>query len=186
MSKTLTKHTAPPFQWLSFFFFSRFFLPSFENICVSKANKLLIAEVMQTFIVKSASTKEETRKPHFYALNKGMNSGKPLLLPCPNCFKIEAENEDFKETLYWVSFALWRSKAFQPFLIGSVIPFIRIGDYKQLIFEKLEVVKASPVEFTETVKKLQFIELKEKQFKENLRLIQELKQAYVYTYFNKK
>ena len=67
---------------------------------------------MQTFIVKSASAKDENRKPHFFALNKGLNSGKPLLLPCPNCFKIEAENEEFKEILYWVSFALWRSKGF--------------------------------------------------------------------------
>jgi hypothetical protein len=140
---------------------------------------------MQTFIVKSANTKEEIRKPHFYVLNKGMNSGKPLLLPCPNCFKIETENEVFKETLYWVSFALWRSKAFHPFLIGSVIPFIRIGDFKQLISEKLEVVELNPASFAETVKKLQFIELKEKQFKENLVLIQELKRAYVYKYFNK-
>ena len=141
---------------------------------------------MQTFIVKSSTTKEEIRKPHFYALNKGMNSGKPLLSHCPNCFKIEAETEEFKEMLYWVSFALWRVKAFHPYLIGSVIPFIRIGDYKQLICEKFEVVKSNPVEFAETVKQLRFIELKEKQFKENLKLIQELKHAYVYKYFNKK
>jgi hypothetical protein len=141
---------------------------------------------MQTFIVKSASANDEIKKPHFFALNKGLNSGKPLLLPCPNCFKIEAENEEFKETLYWVSFALWRAKAFHPFLIGSVIPFIRIGDYKQLINEKLEVVKASPAEFAETVKQLRFIEMKEKQFLQNLKLIQELKRAYVYRYFNAK
>ncbi len=151
---------------------------------MSKANNILNAHAMQTFIVKSASAKSEIRKPHFFALNKGLNSGKPLLLPCPNCFKIEAENEDFKEVLYWVSFALWKSKAFHPFLIGSVIPFIRIGDYKQLISEKLEVVKASPAEFAETVKQLRFIEMKEKQFLQNLKLIQELKRAYVFKYFN--
>ena len=114
-----------------------------------------------------------------------MNSGKPLLQPCPNCFKIEAENEEFKEVLYWVSYALWKSKAFYPVLIGSVIPFIRIGDYKQLITEKLEVVKAHPAEFTEAIKQLRIIEQKEKQFKENLQLIQELKRAYVHRYFNR-
>ncbi len=85
-----------------------------------EAKNILIAEAMQTFIVKSASTKEEIRKPHFFALNKGMNSGKPILFPCPNCFKIETETEEFKETLYWVSFALWRIKAFHPYLIGKV------------------------------------------------------------------
>ena len=71
---------------------------------------------MQTFTVKSSTAKEEIRKPHFFALNKGLNSGKPLLQPCPNCFKIEAKNEEFKEVLYWVSYALWKSNAFYPAL----------------------------------------------------------------------
>jgi hypothetical protein len=153
-------------------------------MCAQQA-KHLIAHTMQTFTVKSASAKEESRKPHFFVLNKGLNSGKPLSGYCPNSFRIEAENEEFKEVLYWVSFALWWAKVFHPYLIGSVIPFIRIGDYKQLISEKLEVVKASPAEFAETVKQLRLIELKEKQFMQNLQLIRELKQAYVYKYFNK-
>jgi hypothetical protein len=140
---------------------------------------------MYTFTVKSATAKEETRKPHFFVLNKGMNSGKPLLQPCPNCFKIEAENEELKETLYWVSFALWKAKAFHPYLIGSVIPFIRIGDYKQAICEKMKVVEANKTEFFSAVEKLKFIDIKENQIKEHLRLIQELKRAYVLSYFNK-
>ncbi len=130
---------------------------------------------MQTFIVKSGKENETIRKPHFFVLNKGLNSGKPLLLPCPNCFKIEAENEDFKQVLYWVTFALWKSKAFYPYLIGSVIPFIRIGDYKQIVCEKLEVVKTHSEEFTNTIEKLRFIEMKENQLKENLRLVRDLK-----------
>ena len=107
-----------------------------------------------------------------------------ILHPCPNCFKIEAENKEFKETLYWVAYALWRSKAFHPYLIGSVIPFIRIGDFKQVISEKLEVVKVHPAEFTRTIEKLRFIEIQENQLKKNLKLVQELKQAYVYRFFN--
>jgi hypothetical protein len=82
-----------------FLFFLVFFFSLLKIYVRSRASKILIAQAMQTFVIKSASTKEETRKPHFYALNKGMNSGKPLL-PCPNCFKIETENEDFKEMLY--------------------------------------------------------------------------------------
>ena len=147
--------------------------------------KLLIAEAMQTFIVKSSKAYEEVKKPHFYVLNKGMNSGKPLTAFCPNSFKVEASNEEVKEILYWVSFALWRAKAFHPYLVVSVIPFIRIGDFSQLITEKMEVVKANPEEFEKAIKKLRFIELKEKQFLENLKLVQELKRAYVHSYFNK-
>jgi CMP-2-keto-3-deoxyoctulosonic acid synthetase len=140
---------------------------------------------MEAFSIKTASSFEQIEKPHFFVLNKGMNSGKPLINQCPNCFKIEAENENIKEVLYWITYALWRSNAFHPFLIGSVIPFIRINDYKQLIINKMEVVNANTAEFTEMVKQLRLIELKEKQFMQNLQLIRELKQAYVYKYFNK-
>jgi hypothetical protein len=140
---------------------------------------------MQIFIVKSSTAKTDFLKPHFWVLCKGMNSGKPLTAPCPNSFTIEAENDDLRQMLYWVSFALWKSKAFHPYLIGSVIPFIRIGDYKKLVSEKLEIVNANPSEFTQTIKQLRFIELKEKQFLENLKLIQELKKAYVHQYFNR-
>jgi hypothetical protein len=67
---------------------------------------------MQTFIVKSTSNRQQISKPHFFVLCKGLNSGKPLRVPCPYCFTIQAESEEFKEVLYWISFALWRTKAF--------------------------------------------------------------------------
>ena len=141
---------------------------------------------MNTFSVKSATAKIEISKPHFFVLCKGLNSGKPISEKCPNSFIIQAESKEFKEVIYWISFALWRTKAFHPYLRGSVIPFICISDYKQLIIEKIAVVKANPIKFAETIKQLGFIEMKEKQLKENLKLIQELKRAYVYSYFNKK
>ena len=141
---------------------------------------------MQAFTVKSASGNKEDGKPHFFVLNKGLNSGKPLLQPCRNCFKIETENEELRETLYWISFALWKSKAFYPYLTGSVIPFIRIGDVKQVICKKLEIVNAHPAEFANKIEKLRFLDLKEKQLKDSLMLVQELKRAYVCNYFNQK
>ena len=141
---------------------------------------------MKTFIVKSSTAKLESNKPHFFVLCKGLNAGKPLQISCPNSFIIQTDSEEFKEALYWITFALWRTKAFHPYLMGSVIPFIRIGIYKQLITEKIELVQSNPSEFEGIVKKLNFIELKEKQLKENLKLIQDLKRAYVYSYFNKK
>jgi len=139
-----------------------------------------------TFNVKSSTVKTEISKPHFFVLNKGLNSGKPLMVACPNCFIVQTESEEFKEELYWLTFALWKTKAFHQYLIGSVIPFIRIGSYKDLITEKIELVKANPIEFAQTIKQLNFIEMKEKQLIENLKLIHDLKSAYVYKYFNKK
>jgi hypothetical protein len=48
------------------------------------------------------------------------------------------------------------------------------------------VVNANPIKFAETIRQLSFIEMKEKQLKENLKLMQELKRAYIYSYFYKK
>ena len=140
---------------------------------------------METFIIKSATSNEVIQKPHFFVLNKGLNSGKPLLQPCANCFKIEAKNEQIKDHLYWISFALWRSNAFYPYLIGSVIPYIRIGDYKALICKRLELINAHPDEFLKVVTQLKLIEQKEKQLLDNIHLIRELKKAFVFSYFNK-
>ena len=138
---------------------------------------------MKIFTVKSANPKENITKPHFFVLCKGMNSGKPLEGRCPNSFCIISDSEEEKEQLYWISFALWRSNAFYPYLMGSVIPYIRINDFTRLVNEKLMVVHSNPEGFSEVVKQLKLIELREKQFQENLKLIQELKRAYVYKYF---
>jgi hypothetical protein len=114
-----------------------------------------------------------------------MNSGKPLNMRCPNSFCIICSCEEEKEKLYWVSFALWRSNAFHPYLMGSVIPYIRINDFRQLVEDKLKVVDTDLGGFTKIIEQLRLIELREKQFLENLKLMEDLKKAYVYKYFNK-
>ncbi len=70
---------------------------------------------------------------HFYILNKGLNSGKPLLDPCPNCCVCQCSNEEEQLELYWLLFGLWQGKAFQINLTGSVIPFIRMKELKEII-----------------------------------------------------
>lgn len=140
---------------------------------------------MSTFIVKSTKLNEITNKPHFWVLCKGMNSGKPLSKPCPNSFCVIVDLAEEKEIIYWVSFTLWKSNAFHPFLRGSVIPFITINDYKHIVTEKLQIVKRYPNNFVEVINQLKLVELKEKQFLENLKLIQDVKRALVYRYFAK-
>jgi hypothetical protein len=44
----------------------------------------------------------------------------------------------------------------------------------------MEIINANPAGFAETIKNLSFIEMKEKQLQENLKLIQDLKRAYVF------
>lgn len=66
--------------------------------------------------------------PHFFILNKGDASGKPAQMYWSNCFVFLADTEEEKEFYYFVFLGLWELKFFKKALIGSVVPFIRIGD----------------------------------------------------------
>ncbi len=136
---------------------------------------------MCTFILKSYNQKEEIRKPHFFILNKGNNSGKPLTVPCPNCFVIQFQCEEEKEQIYWLIYCLWQSKAFYPFLRGSVIPFIVLRDIKSCLLDGVEKVAKNPAQFEKAVAALRSLETMEKQYKQNL-LISQAKQMLFYKY----
>ena len=137
---------------------------------------------MCTFILKSYNQKSEIKKPHFFILNKGNNSGKPLSAPCPNCFVIQFQNEIEKEQVYWLMYSLWQSNAFYPFLRGSVIPFVVLRDVKSCLSAALTKVDENPAQFEKAVAALQSLEAMEKQNKQNLLLISQAKRMLFYKY----
>jgi uncharacterized radical SAM superfamily Fe-S cluster-containing enzyme len=137
---------------------------------------------MCSFILKSYSQKSEIKKPHFFILNKGNNSGKPLTAPCTNCFVIQFQNETEKEQVYWLMYSLWQSNAFYPFLRGSVIPFVVIRDVKSCLSAALNKVDENPAQFEKAVAALQSLEAMEKQNKQNLLLISQAKRMLFYKF----
>jgi len=137
---------------------------------------------MCTFILKSYNQKTEIENPHFFILNKGNNSGKPLLSPCPNCFVIQFQNSEDKEQVYWLFYSLWQSKAFYPFLKGSVIPFIVLRDEKECFLDGLKSMEANPGQFRKGVEVLRNLEELEKKFKQNIKLVQDAKRMVFYKY----
>ena len=139
---------------------------------------------MCTFILKSCNQKEEILKPHFFILNKGNNSGKPLLAPCPNCFIIQFQCEEEKEKIYWLMYSLWQSKAFYPLLRGSVIPFIVLRDVKSCLSDGLNKSNGNPVQFEKAVVALRSLEAMENQYKQNLILISKAMRMLYYKYLS--
>ena len=113
----------------------------------------------------------------FFILNKGMNSGKPLEHPCPNCFTFNAADQSEKDHYYWLCFGLWQSKSLHPYLKGSVIPFIHLQDLNQVINQASEKALATPANFLKTVEALKILDQNEKQYHRNLLLIAEAKKA---------
>jgi hypothetical protein len=121
---------------------------------------------------------DQKRSPFaFFILSKGMNSGKPMEHPCPNCFTFNAADQTEKDHYYWICFGLWQSKSLHPLLTGSVIPFIRLHDLNQVIIQASEKAQASPANFLKTVEALKILDQHEKQYHRNLLLISEAKKT---------
>lgn len=65
----------------------------------------------------------------FFIQSHGYNAGRPLKNPIRNCWEVRTERSADFEILYIV----FESKILQPFIGGSVIPFLRLEDYRNII-----------------------------------------------------
>lgn len=139
---------------------------------------------MCTFIIKSYRSGIVYNMPHFFILNKGNNSGKPLVAPCPNCFVIQCKTESEREQVYWLAYSLWQSRTFYPLLRGSVIPFIVLRDVKSCLLDGLNKVNEKPAQFEKAVAALRSLETMEQQYKQNLLLISKTKRMLFYKYIS--
>jgi hypothetical protein len=131
---------------------------------------------MQTLNIKTHRKGKSYEKPHFFILNKGRNSGKPLRQSCANCFVIQFPDTGTMEKIYWMMLGLWRSKAFHPYLRGSVIPFINLKDLKNCVSQAMVSFSNTPDQFNKNVKALRSLEELEKQYKKNLLMIESARQ----------
>lgn len=86
-----------------------------------------------TIFIRTYTTGQMITGPHFFILNKGMNSGRPDRSPCTNCFIVTGNSQEEIDRYYWLSYALWITGRFRYYLVGSVIPFIRIDEVRQLL-----------------------------------------------------
>ena len=141
---------------------------------------------MFNYSIVTYNPKNDFSQPHFYILCKGLNSGKPLLKPCPNCFVISCNTQQEKEFLYWVCYSLWQGKAFYHLHTGSVITFIRINEYKAFMKEKFTNAFHQKERHLEGMSKLQQLEALEKRYKQNLLFINDAKRSIMHFCIAKK
>src|SRR5690554_2841173 len=118
--------------------------------------------------------------PHFFIPNQGLNSGKPLKKPCPNCFLISSNSESEKESLYWIVYSLHQGKRFQIALVGSVIPFIRKNDLIKIITEAHSATFHKPEAIKKTVSSLLQLEQQEENYKRIQNSLKQLRQVLVH------
>ena len=140
---------------------------------------------MLNFIIKTHRKDTVYSKPHLFILNKGMNSGKPQKEQFTNSFVVIFEKEEDCESLFFVAYSLWQTKFWHQFLIGSVIPFLRLPDFKKEFNPKASLMMVEHEQHLKNVEALKLLEKKEKQYKEDIILINDLRLAILYRYNRK-
>jgi hypothetical protein len=140
---------------------------------------------MMNFIVKTHKKNTTYKNPHFFILNKGMNSGNPQNEPFTNSFVVIFNNKKDCENIFWIAFSLWKTKFWHQHLVGSVIPFLRIHDFKKEFFPKAKVLMQEYEAHVKHVADLKALAQKEKQFLENINLINDMRRVIVHRYSNR-
>lgn len=79
----------------------------------------------------------------------------------------------------------WKSYFWHAFLCGSVIPFLRIHDFKKEFSHKATIMMKEHEEHLKNVQAFKLLEQRENQFQKNLNLINDLRKAIIYRYCNK-
>jgi hypothetical protein len=146
---------------------------------------ILKTPIMLTFEIITHQTGKKYYKPTIFILSKGINSGKPMKQATANCFAIIVKTDREAEDLYHVALALWQTKFWHQFLIGSVILFLRITDFKEEFYEKSKVMLSEHEEHVKTITNIKELQKVSDLFNQNLILIEEMKRAVLYRYCNK-
>ena len=141
----------------------------------SKAKHNFKCVAMSTYEIKTHRSGRTYNTPHFFILNKGLNSGKPMDQPCPNCFVITTNSEKTRESLFYLCLSLKIGNYFSYYLKGSVIPFICISDAKKVMNTALQNYQEQQWQLK--VEKLKKINAFEANLQQKLKTISQLKIA---------
>ena len=137
---------------------------------------------MPNFIIKTHQKNVVYRANQIFILNKGMNSGKPQKEPFTNSFVILFENEEDAETVYWLTYSLWKARFWHQSLVGSVILFLRINDFKKNFNSKVTEILQEHELHKKQIQALRLLERTEDQFQKNIILINEIRKVILMRY----
>lgn len=140
---------------------------------------------MLNYIIKTHQKGTVYIGNQIFILNKGLNSGKPQKDPFANSFVIQFPNEADAETVYWLAYSLWKSKFWHQSLCGSVIPFLRILNFKKDFSAKVNEILKEHDLHKKQVQALRLLEQKEDQLHQNIVLINEMRKVILSRYCTK-
>ncbi len=140
---------------------------------------------MARFIIRTHTPRTDHQAPHIFILNKGMNSGKPLTTPCPNSFVILFNTYTDREEYYWLAYSLWQAKFWHPHLTGSVIPFLRLPEFRKEFIKQTTHMLQNTEKHEKSIESLRLLKDAEERFRYNIRLVEDLRRMILYRYIRK-
>ncbi len=124
-------------------------------------------------------------QPHFFILNKGLNSGKPFRHYVCNSFVFLADNKDERDFYYFMLLGLWELRLFRPYLKGTAIEFVRLGDVIDVLEETFNAVNTGNRSFSDGQKALAQIEALQINLQLQLTHLMQLRKSLFYKYLKK-
>lgn len=137
---------------------------------------------MPNFIIKTHQRNAVYKANQIFILNKGMNSGNPQKKPFTNSFVILFQDEEDADTVYWLAYSLWKARFWHQSLVGSVIPFLRIDDFKKDFNSKVNEMLEEHELHKKQIQALRLLEQKEDQLHQNIMLINEMRKVILMRY----
>lgn len=116
-------------------------------------------------------SKHKITEHSIFIQSKGMHAGRPMRTPKANCWIIET-NVIFTFEILSV---LWISKIYDVHIGGSVIPFLRLHDFKKIVTPFLKAAVNYQIDFEKHLNTIYNIDLLIATSKQRLKLIESLK-----------
>jgi hypothetical protein len=134
---------------------------------------------MQLPTVKTYEPKAKKEDFQFYVLSKGHNAGRPAHAPNVNSFTVTCYSEKDRDHFYSLCYALWKGRCFHPHLIGSVVEFIRIKEFKAVLQSASNKLQGKEDSLTKVVGSLKKIEQTERLMEEQRKTIVKMRAVLV-------
>ena len=109
-----------------------------------------------------------------FVLSKGLHSGKIVETPTVNCFVVSFKSLDHLAQAKVVINALYHGKRVQELLVGSVITYIRIDEYKVMLRSEFSKVDLSNEKTKKAIASVEKMAELQKSYRQNLLLIRDV------------
>ena len=152
---------------------------------MSKGKQTLKKIIMLKSKIKTHKQGKSYSQPHFFILNKGLNSGKPFNHYVCNSFVFLADDEKEKEFFFFLLLGIWELRLFRPYLKGSVIEFVRLGDVVDVIEETINSINTNERSFMDIKPALAQIEASQSNLQMQLNYLMQLRKALFCKYLKK-